>query len=418
MNAESISYDEAKKLARDADPEVRKALAARDDVKAEILYFLADDPDAEVRRTLAANTSLPAKADVLLARDADEAVRAGLAEKISQVAPGLSEGDRGRIQDTAEEALSILARDQITRVRQVLSEALKDVAHAPAEVINRLARDSEAAVACPVLEFSPVLSEEDLLEIIRSNPASGGLSAIARRETVSENVSDAVAATDDVDAIGELLSNDNAQIREETLDNLIDAAPNHELWHAPLAVRPRLTSGAATRLARFLADNLLETMSQRDDLDSDTMKAVKEVVQHRLGDEMGRGADGGQSMDFLKMDPPLDMAKSLKSAGRLDEGVVSKALHAGDFSFVLASLVVMTDLPLDLVRKVFATQSAKGVVALVWKARMPAKLSVPMQQRMAGVAPEDVIGNPGQRDFPLNVDEMNWQLEFFADLRT
>jgi len=42
---------------------------------------------------------------------------------------------------------------------------------------------------------------------------------------------------------------------------------------------------------------------------------------------------------------------------------------------------------------------------------------VPMQQRMAGVAPEDVVGNPGQRDFPLNVDEMNWQLEFFADLR-
>ena len=34
------------------------------------------------------------------------------------------------------EALEILARDQVTRVRQILSEALKDVANAPPEVIR------------------------------------------------------------------------------------------------------------------------------------------------------------------------------------------------------------------------------------------------------------------------------------------
>ena len=37
LNSETISYEFAKKLARDKDPKVRQTLAARDDLKPEIL---------------------------------------------------------------------------------------------------------------------------------------------------------------------------------------------------------------------------------------------------------------------------------------------------------------------------------------------------------------------------------------------
>jgi uncharacterized protein (DUF2336 family) len=63
----------------------------------------------------------------------------------------------------AYEALDALARDQVIRVRRILSEALKDVADAPPEVIRRLASDVELVVSGPVLQYSPVLTEEDLL---------------------------------------------------------------------------------------------------------------------------------------------------------------------------------------------------------------------------------------------------------------
>jgi hypothetical protein len=80
-----LSYDEEKELARHGDVKVRTRLAARDDVRPEILYYLAEDPDPAVRRKIAANAKTPRHADLILARDADETVRGDLAEKIARL---------------------------------------------------------------------------------------------------------------------------------------------------------------------------------------------------------------------------------------------------------------------------------------------------------------------------------------------
>ena len=66
---QTLSYAEAKELAGNEDIEVRRNLAARTDIKPEILYFLAEDPDPEVRRRIAANKATPGHADLLLAAD-------------------------------------------------------------------------------------------------------------------------------------------------------------------------------------------------------------------------------------------------------------------------------------------------------------------------------------------------------------
>ena len=71
------------------------------------------------------------------------------------------------------------------------------------------------------------------------------------------------------------------------MDYLIENAPDVGLWHAPLVGRPKLSGGAATRLAQFLADNLLEVLQMRADLDADTLDAVKAVVHQRIGDDGG-----------------------------------------------------------------------------------------------------------------------------------
>ena len=413
-----LAYEEAVKLAQSDDPEVRKALAARDDLKPELLYFLAEDKSPEVRRVAAANEALPAQADLLLAKDQDQSVREGLAGKIAKLAPDMSAGDRDKIHQLTHQTLETLARDQLTRVRQILSDTLKDVAGAPPEVIKTLAMDAEIVVSGPVLENSPVLTDDDLLEIIETGPATGGLGAIARRREVSESVSDAVASTDDVSAIADLLSNPSAQIREETLDNLIEKAPSVELWHAPLVGRPQLPQGAATRLASFVADNLLDVLQQRTDLDTATLDAVKSVVHRRLGDS-GTDNSGPQEptggADFLKVEPPIAVAKRLHKAGKLDEKVIGKALHASDNAFVLAALTVRAGVEVDLVKRIFTEKSAKGVSAVCWKAELPAKMAVQVQQRMARIAPTEVI-QPRGTTYALSVDEMTWQIEFFQDL--
>jgi len=416
-NNEVISYEIAKKLARDEDPEVRLSLAARDDLKPEILYYLAEDSDPNVRKAVAQNESAPRQTDVLLAKDEDAEVRGDLAAKIARIAPGLSADEQDKARHATYEALELLAEDQITKVREILSEALKDIADAPSDVIKTLALDTEIKVSGPVLEFSPVLTDEDLIQIIDTGPAKGGLNAISKRRDVAESVSDAIVNTDDVDAITDLLGNDSAQIREATLDDLIARAPDVDLWHAPLVGRPKLPDGAATRLAQFLADNLLDVLQARADLDAETLDAVKAVVHQRIGDDAGgvHDFDGGQ--DFLNMEPPVDMVDRLYKARKLDANVIGKALGAGDHAFVLAALIVRGDIDLEVAKRIFSEKSARGILALSWRATLPAKMAVQLQQRMGRIAPRDIV-KPAGENYPLTDDELNWQIEFFTDLCT
>jgi len=421
VNSPTITYDESKELARNPDPSVRAQLARRADIKPEILYFLAEDDDADVRRAVANNADAPGPTDILLARDADVAVRSDLATKIANVAPELSAAEQQKIRKSTHAALEMLAKDQIDVVRQVLSDALKDVADAPAGIIRTLARDMVAEVSGPVLENSPVLTDRDLIEIIEDAPVDGALNAIAKRSELDEMVADAIVATDNISAITDLLDNDSAQIREQTLDDLVEKAAGVELWHKPLVARATLPSGAAERMARYLAGNLLAELQQRADLDAAALQQVQSVVTERFGDattdpDMDGGAAPAQ--DFLQADPPMDMVMRLYNARKLDAKMVSKAMMSSDHGFVFAALLIRAGLEPDVGRKMFREKNPKGIVSLCWKANLPMALCVQVQQRLGRLPPDQIV-MPGEAgDYPLADDEMEWQLEFFRDLTT
>ncbi|MFQ5766187.1 MAG: DUF2336 domain-containing protein [Rhodospirillales bacterium] len=404
------AYEGAKELARHEDWTVRRELAARPDLRPEILYFLAEDPAPEVRRKIAANATTPAQADLLLAGDADDGVRGDLAAKIAALAPDLSADEQDKVRHMAYEALTLLARDQATRVRQILAEALKDVAGAPPEVIGRLARDAELLVAAPVLRFSPVLTDADLLEIIGSDPASGRLAAISERDGVAEPVVDAIVATDDEEAVALLLANPSAQIREQTLDWIIDRAPKVEPWHAPLVRRPRLPARAVARLAEFVAHDLLEALRQREDLDPDVLAEVRDVVARRLAEEAGPPLPAEESTP----EGALKRIKELWDTGRLDEDAVADAIKTGDRELTIAALAAMAGLEVAMVRTVIGTGSAKGMVAIAWKAGLSAMLAETLQQKLARVPPDHLLRARGA-DYPLDTDALEWQLDFIRD---
>lgn len=421
-----LSYQDAKLLARDGDVILRRALAGRFDVPPEILYYLADDPDPGVRRAIVNNRATPALAHLVLVEDMDEAVRADLASRIVRLAPGLTADEHDRARQSAFRVLERLARDQIPRVRQILAEALKDVAEAPPDVINRLARDVEEAVAAPVLEFSPVLRDEDLLDIISDRPSTAALAAISRRARVAADVSDAIADTDDIDAIAILLGNPSAQIREETLDQLIDRAQDRPSWHEPLVKRPALHQEAANRLACFVADRLIQVLIDRQDLSAECVEEVKRVVHRRLEEE-GRTPDPGLAARLDRADPTggaddgaaaaaQARAKTMHQAGGLKEGVLTDALKAGDDDFVIAALALTSGVSETVIRAAIQAASGRGVAAMVWKAGFSPRLSVQVQSRLARIPPREVVAAKGDETFGLTEAEMDWQIEMFIKL--
>lgn len=409
---EPLDYEQSKRLARDADPEVRRRLARRTDVQPEVLYYLAEDDAAEVRREIAGNAATPRQADLLLATDKNPTVRHAVACKIAAMAPHLSREQREQVRRLTEDVIETLARDQAIRVRQVVAEALKDLTDAPPEVIRRLARDAELVVAAPVLEHSPVLLDTDLLDIIASGPIRGALAAIARRADLAMEVTDAIVAAAvnapaEAPAITALLANRSAQIREETLDRILDRAPEVDDWHAPLVQRPTLPQRALRRLAGFVARSLLDMLQSRDDMDPGTAREVAAAVERRLAEEAGaaEAGVGGAGVGGAASEPAPE-----------GEEAIAAAIARGDHRAVTGALARDSALPRVQVERMLQSQSAKGITALAWKAGLPARLAVQLQLRIAGIAPHATLKPREGVLYPLSEEEMTWQLEFFAGM--
>lgn len=413
-----IDYAAAKVMIQSDDPAVRRRVAEYPDTRAELLYYLAVDAVAEVRQAIATNAGTPRQADLLLASDSDQIVRGALARKVAGLVPDLPAGQLSQIERMTMECLETLARDQATEVRSILADALKDLPNAPHALINALARDVELSVCGPVLQHSPILTEEDLLDIIMMGPVAGALSAIAWRHDVSPSVADAIARSDDEAAVTALLGNPSAQIREETLDRIIDDAPRHEPWHGPLVRRPKLPARAVARLASFVADNLLKVLQQRDDLEPEAARKLAEAVRERVaaGEVKPRGPVDlwAEEEDEKPAERPTDRAARLNKEGKLTEALLSGSLGEGDRAFVMAGLAELGGIPLGTVDRIITAHSPRAVTALVWRAGLSMRFAKQVQLRLAQIPPKSALNARDGVDYPMGADEMRWQLEFFG----
>ncbi len=408
------TYDDAKRMACDPDRNCRIVVADCQSVAPEILYFMTDDPDADVRRRVAANPTTPRQADGKLANDEDPGVRKALARKIASVASEpteqLANGTHARL---TLDILDKLARDQFPVVRQVVAEVLKSEVNVPHHVVQRLARDIDIVVAAPVLEFSPILKDKDLVAIIENSPISGALTAISKRDGVSGEVSNSIAQSDDPEAIVSLLNNPTAQLREDTLDSLIERSRAETVFQEPLVRRPTLPGGAACRLATFVADSLLSVLESREDLDDETMKTLRSSVRFRLEQSYAQSSCGDElTPERMVLNREYASAQAQHAKTPLSEAVICRSLDYEHWDYVTASLAVMSDLSLDLVLAVLASKDADLITALCWKAGISVGTAcLIMQLQLDIIPPKSLFGTS---EYPYPPVTMDQRLNDFA----
>jgi hypothetical protein len=429
---DDADYEVAKRMIQDPDVFVRTNLARRTDVRPEILYYLTEDSSAEVRAAVADNAASPQHANLKLARDRSQEVRAGLASKVQRLLPGMTPGAQDAARARTMQTLEVLAKDTATQIRAVVAETLKDVPDAPPDLVRQLARDAELSVASPVLQFSPLLSDEDLLEIIRGDHAEGALAAVAKRSNVAASISDALVEADDTAAVATLLANKSAQIREETLDLIVDRAPSRESWHGPLVDRPTLTPKAALKIAAFVADALSQRLQARPDLDPATRDAVTAEVRRRLAQAAGGGDSADAAARKRTLADPVwatgkggaggdganetvaDKVKRLRREKKLDDAAVAAAAQAGEKLFVKLALADLGAVRAEAIDKILTARSAKGIIAVCWKAKLKLATAVAIQQKVLTLPPKSVLTGAKWDGWPLTEEELKWQLEFFG----
>ena len=389
----------------------RLTLAAETGVEPEVLEFLSRDEDADVRLLVAANPEAPEAANRNLAHDPVDGVRAELAVKIARLAPQLSAVERANVAQTAIQIMETLASDAAVAVRAILAEELKASKTAPPHIVRMLARDLEDAVAGPILEFSPLLGDADLLEIIAGARAQNALTAIARRNLLSSPVAEAVVETYDVPAIAALLMNGGARLRQDAVDGIAERACEHVPWHRPIAMRPGLSVRAIRRLAEFVSADLLEMMERRSGLDP----ALKAHLRARLKERL--------SADAAALSRVKDEAKAsarihdAAARGRLDQAFVMDLVEEGARASVVQALALKANIHPAIAEKILASRSGKAIAALVCKAGFNARLALKVQTLIAHVPGSQTVLPKQGEAFALSPEDMNWQLEFFGALK-
>ncbi|MDB5363437.1 MAG: hypothetical protein JWO51_4734 [Rhodospirillales bacterium] len=409
----SVPFDQAKALARHGDPRVRRSIASDPGTAPELLFFLARDRSAEVRAAVAAHRSTPRQADLLLALDEQPEIRTLVAEKIASQSQELRSHDAAQLWQLTVQVLEALARDDMSRVRQLVAETARGIAAVPSRLMTELGRDRTSAVAVPALGFVGKIADADLVEIVERAPNEAVIGAVARRPAIGPSVAEAVVEHGSAPTVAILLANQDATLSPETLDRVVDRAAPVEIWHEPLVGRPQLTDGAAVRLASFVADRLVQVLASRPDLDPETNAAI-EIIIHERGIVRGTMPTTTVSAEFDD-NHPVTRARRLFSTGLLNEDALMEALD-GDRDFLVAALSLRSKLPPAVVAKILASHSAKGLTALTWKSGFTMRLALQLQLRVAHLPPKARLIAGGGGIFPLNAAELEWQIEFFRSL--
>lgn len=413
----SLTYAQARAFASDPQPARRVALAKRADAPPEVLYFLASDKDEAVKRAVAANRDTPALGNLVLAGDELAEMRRALAAKLCRDGRYCGIGEQHvRARAIADLVIEELAGDAVPEIRATMSEIIRDAPDISRGLVRDLACDEVLAVAAPVLEHSPVLTADDLLEMLAGAPDKERLAAIARRRVLDERVAAMLVASRDVPTLANLLGSASANVQEVTLDTLIDVvAEELGLPQQPL-FRRDLPDSAVQSLVERVTRQLGDQFPDDQIMPAGARSTIRTMVQERLtrpADKLRGAAAARFSQDAdARFLPVLDRARA--RTGQLDEATLRVHLLTGQDEDLIACLALRAELPVEAVLHLIAAQSARAMCALAWRAGLSAAFSLELQRRLAMVSAEAAIPPKEDGFYLLDEEEMVWQLSMFG----
>ena len=255
---------------------------------------------------------------------------------VTYTADELSEQERS----LAEDILRTLVHDMEVSVREALAENLKSYNGLAHDIAVDLASDVDS-VSLPVIRFSDVLTDDDLIEIVRTQGVQKQ-TAVAQRSTVSERVSDALVDTGNEDVVETLVGNEGAAISTETYSRVLTDFRGNERIDQALVHRGSLPVEIAERLVSVVSDRLREELASRHELPESVASLL--VVQARERATLGLLGEDADIVDVQTL------VTQLHRNDRLTPSIILRAVCMGDMEFFEVSLAVMAGVPLGSAR--------------------------------------------------------------------
>ncbi|HEY0182640.1 MAG TPA: DUF2336 domain-containing protein [Rhodopila sp.] len=290
-------------------------------------------------------------------------LRAELANKVSMDLSG--NGLTPAEVKLAQDIVRALSRDVEEAVRASLSRALRHSPHLPRDVARKLAQDVEF-VALPVLADSLVLTDEDLIDIVRAG-SSMKQQAVASRPNLTESVSDALVTHAEEPAVVVLMANNTAAIGEETFHRAVTRFADSDSVKKAMVLRETLPITVAERMVTMVSKALQTHLVNVHDLAPATAANIVLTSREHAVIRLSMGASDAELRH---------MVAQMHRNGRLTPSLILRALCTGDIAFFEAAMAARADIPLDNAQILIHEVSRRGLDALYRKAAMPEALFV------------------------------------------
>ena len=311
----------------------------------------------------------------------DGDTRAEIAQKIAAQHAVLSDKER----KMAEDIFRVMVHDAEVRVRSALSRQLKENQLVPHDVAMSLARDVED-VALPMLQFSEVLSDADLIEIVQSQE-SHKAEAVARRAHVSTAVSEALVETHNEQVVATLVANEGAQISESTFHKVVDEFGSNDLIGKPLAERHDLPVTIVEQLMTRVSDNIRDYLIKQRDFSPEHVDTL--LMQAR---EMAVLGLSDSDTDVEKL------VEHLHKNGRLTPSIILRAVCMGDLNFFETAMAKLAKIKPDNARTLIHDAGKRGFDAVYEKSGLPTSFHRAMRAAIDVSAEMEYDGEPHDRE--------------------
>lgn len=196
------------------------------------------------------------------------------------------------------EIMGKVAFDLEQQIREELAEKLAAESAAPPDLIRQLAQD-DIAVARPVLEQSPVLEEQDLIDVAAKH-GQGHLLAITKRPDITQAVSEVLVERGDDNVVEGLIGNDKAQLSRKTMEVVVHRAQTSERLQAPLVHRADLPKELMGELVEHVSNELRQKILQQTDMIApEQLDRVMKGVEGKYKDKAEQQEDGNSKPEAL-----------------------------------------------------------------------------------------------------------------------
>ncbi len=264
----------------------------------------------------------------------------------------------------AEPILKVFAEDAVLEVREAIVHQLKCCPFLPPSLARTLAHDVEV-VALPVIRYSTVLTDENLVEIIRLGSETRQI-AVAQRDTISEPVSGALIDTENGRVVSTLLANAGAAIGEIALHRVTACFGDDVRVQTLLARRPALPLSITERLFALASDEIRRILIERHDLPAELADQVVSL-----------GHEAAVVKRVSEQDSVLDverLAASMQAGGLLGATMMLRALCQGDVQFFEAAVATKAGTTADDARRHLYDSSDEEFTALFSRTDLPKAL--------------------------------------------